>query len=122
MHLLDRATGTRLRQSQYDLRHRDLQLAQGSRRPLHVRARHRHARLRQHRLCSALGQQPGGDMARAQPGDTESTEARGIHGGRGSAADGVRAARVAVAPGAARHRSSRRARAGPSPDLDRPLR
>ena len=61
---LDRALHSRLRQPQHHLRHRDLQLAQGLRGPLHVWPRHRHAGFRQHGLHSAVGQQSRHHLAR----------------------------------------------------------
>ena len=76
---LDRALlHSRLRQPQHHLRHRDLQLAQGFRGPLHLWPRHRHAGLRQYGLRSAVGQQSRDHLARAA--------SRGNPEGAGSAA------------------------------------
>ena len=108
---LDRALHPRLRQPQHHLRDRDLQLAQGFRLALHVRHRHRHARLRPHRLRAAVGQQPRHHLARAGDRGAEGGQARRAHDRGRPPAHRLRQARGPVAAGAPRHRPGARARA-----------
>ena len=100
-----------LRQPEHHLRHRDLQLAQGLRRALHLRHRYRHAGFRHDGLRAAMGQQSRRHLARPRHRGAERRQARRAHDRGRSAPHGLCQARRPMAAGAipARTRRSRSA-------------